>query len=142
VWHIGIGNHGSLSIDSTGTSATTWRVGQREELPIAGGSFSEVASCFVAEYSHHNGKMFGWVGFNYGAHIRGLSYSPGKWPLLNIMVPITEVTFGTSEIIVKSYNEAHVDDIRDFISTGAQEVGVHRKLVPKDLHLTTMKHLC
>ncbi|KUJ22216.1 salicylate synthase [Mollisia scopiformis] len=114
IWHLGLGNHASLSIDAAGKTATMCKVGGQENFPVVG-PLADIAQEFRAEFSGHEGKMFGQVGFNYGQHVRGQAYLPGKWPIMSLMVPITEVTFEPGQIVLKSYNEQQATQVMHFL---------------------------
>jgi salicylate synthetase len=80
VWHVGLGSYASLRINPSGEVALIKRQDKEEVIPITG-SLDDVARNFASEFEQ-NVKMFGHVGFNYGAHVRGQSYLPGRWDLL------------------------------------------------------------
>ncbi|KAI9037718.1 uncharacterized protein KD926_000059 [Aspergillus affinis] len=50
-------------------------------------------------------KVFGQVGFEYGAHVRGEAYKPGKWPLLSLMIPKIQISLHKDRIDVLGYDE-------------------------------------
>ncbi|RAK93403.1 salicylate synthetase [Aspergillus costaricaensis CBS 115574] len=77
-WHIGLGSYRSLIIDSSGSNIT---------ISVAG------------EPSHHC-PYTDTLGSNYAAHIRGLEYTPGKWPLLALMIPRMEVLIDPDNITI------------------------------------------
>ena len=84
VWHIGLGSRSSLRADPKGETA--WISGQgKERNCLIPGSLTDFVKNFVTEQSQqHEGRLFGQVGFNYGAHVRGQPYTPGRWPILSI----------------------------------------------------------
>jgi salicylate synthetase len=85
VWHIGLGSRSSLQVDPRGKIALMTGQGRQEECPIIG-SLTDFVRDFIEDQSlRHEGKIFGQVGFNYGAHARDQSYIPGRWPILSIM---------------------------------------------------------
>lgn len=116
-WHLGLDSHASLSVDPKGETAFIDRHGKKEVFRV-NGSWTDVIRNFVSEHSEqHDGKMFGQVGFNYGAHVRGQFYTPGKWPILNIMVPITEITLEPEQIIIQGYNEQQLSEVCKFLKS-------------------------
>lgn len=91
-WHIGIGSFATLVVDSKGETAKTYLKDVEQQSDHITKSLSAVAREFVEQHAYHPGKMYGFVGFNYAAHVRGLKFKAGEWPLLTIMVPATQVT--------------------------------------------------
>jgi salicylate synthetase len=59
--------------------------------------------------------MFGHVGFNYGAHVGEQSYTPGRWPILSIMVPELEITLGPKDITVQGYDEQQLNEVGEVL---------------------------
>jgi salicylate synthetase len=116
LWHVGLGSHASLLIDAKGQTATSYIGGKQESYPVKG-SLADIAREFTSEHSKHSGKIFGQVGFNYGAHIRGQAYNPGQWPLLSLMVPGTEVTLHQDYITITGYDHEKVREVCDSINT-------------------------
>ncbi|KAE8450972.1 hypothetical protein EG329_005412 [Mollisiaceae sp. DMI_Dod_QoI] len=114
VWHIGLSNHASLRVDPQGKTATIDDSGNQDVFSITG-PLSELARKFTSEHLQPDGKMFGQAGFNYGAHVRGQTYSPGRWPILSLMIPITEVTLEPDQINLKSRDEKHLSEVCDYI---------------------------
>ncbi|KAM0278248.1 hypothetical protein ACHAQH_005261 [Verticillium albo-atrum] len=88
-WHIGIGSRVSLVIDSKGQQATISTPEGSKGLAITS-SLADVARAFLRDHSA-TGKVFGFVGFSYAPHIRGLNYHAGQWPILSLMVPQVEI---------------------------------------------------
>jgi salicylate synthetase len=84
IWYIGLGSLASLRVDPKGEKALIYVQGKERNCTIPG-SLTDFARDFVTEQSeHHEGKIFGQVGFNYGAHVRGQKYTPGRWPILSM----------------------------------------------------------
>jgi hypothetical protein len=84
VWHIGIGSRSSLRVDPKGETAVITGQGKSRNVVIPG-SLTDFTRDYVTQQSQqYDGKIFGQVGFNYGAHVRGQSYTPGRWPILSI----------------------------------------------------------
>ena len=116
VWHVGLGSHASLRVDATGKTAVIDRLGHQELIAVPG-SLTELARQFSSKYSPINGKTFGYVGFNFGAHIRGQQYKSGLWSTMSLLVPITEVTLKPDEIVLKGYNEKHLTEVWALLKT-------------------------
>jgi salicylate synthetase len=84
VWHIGIGSWSSLRVDPKGETAVITGQGMSRNVVIPG-SLTDFTRDFVTQQSQqYDGKIFGQVGFNFGAHVRGQSYTPGRWPILSV----------------------------------------------------------
>ncbi|KAH6664233.1 putative salicylate synthetase [Halenospora varia] len=98
-WYVGIGSYASLVIDHKGEVATTTVGGITNSFNIDT-SLADVAREFVAKFWRLGGRIYGLVGFNYAAHIRGQKYNPGQWPLMSLMVPRNEITFDHGKITV------------------------------------------
>jgi salicylate synthetase len=61
--------------------------------------------------------MFGQVGFNYGAHVRGQSYTPGRWPILSIMILEIEITVRPEDITIQGHDEERLNEVSDFLKS-------------------------
>jgi salicylate synthetase len=59
--------------------------------------------------------MFGHVGFNYGAHVRDQSYTPGRWPILSIMVPELDITVRPKNITVQGYDQQQLNEVCELL---------------------------
>ncbi|KAL4961264.1 putative salicylate synthetase [Aspergillus stella-maris] len=121
-WYIGIGQRAALQIDSTGKQVTIYRGrDDRHSTSIVDRPLSDIARKFVAEYSHSDGDglIFGYAGYDYAAHLRGEAYLPGQWPLLSLMVPISVVTIGETNIAVTSHDTLKAQDICQFLRSSA-----------------------
>ncbi|KAE8139480.1 hypothetical protein BDV38DRAFT_281244 [Aspergillus pseudotamarii] len=72
--------------ERTGRDATLSVNGKDEVRCIAGG-----VSDAVREYSPANEdcgtKIYGYVGFSYALHLRGIPHTAGEWSMLSLMVP-------------------------------------------------------
>ncbi|KAH6691894.1 isochorismate synthase/isochorismate-pyruvate lyase mbtI [Verticillium dahliae] len=88
-WHVGIGSLASLAMESDGRHAT---------ISTLGGS--DLAS------------------FNFAPHIKGLSYHAGRWPLLTLMIPQTELNIhsGGFTILGDGVNQAYTQSVADGLS--------------------------
>ena len=115
VWHIGLGSRSSLQVDPRGKSALITGQGRQEECPIVG-SLTDFVRDFIEDQSlRHEGKTFGQVGFNYGAHVRDQSYTPGRWPILSIMVPELEITLRPDRVTIQGYDQQQLDEVCEFL---------------------------
>ena len=92
-WFVGIGSRYSLAVDATGQSATISgaSAGEPTVESIRGQSLADVSRNFISSYSEPNARVFGQVGFNYAALHRGLSFQPGSWPILTLLVPAVQI---------------------------------------------------
>ncbi|OJZ88046.1 hypothetical protein ASPFODRAFT_712570 [Aspergillus luchuensis CBS 106.47] len=99
-WHIGLGSYRSLIIDSRGEDITISVAGEPSHHCPVKKPLPDIAREFLHEYWNHTTKVYGHVGFNYAAHIRGLGYTPGKWPLLALMIPCMEVFIDSDNITI------------------------------------------
>lgn len=105
VWHIGLGSRSSLQVDPRGKTALKTGQGRQEECSIVG-SLTDFVRDFTEDQSQrHEGKIFGQVGFSYGAHVREQSYTPGRWPMLSIMVPELEITLRPEGVTIQGYDQ-------------------------------------
>lgn len=115
VWHIGLGSRSSLQVDPRGKTALMTGQGRQEECPIAG-SLTDFVRDFIEDQSlRHEGRIFGQVGFNYGAHVREQSYTPGRWPILSMMVPELEITLRPDRVTIQGYDQQQLDEVCDFL---------------------------
>ncbi|KAE8385483.1 ADC synthase [Aspergillus alliaceus] len=117
-WHIGIGCHSSLLVDSEGKTVTVCD-GSIQKVFQVHGAIEDFARTFASEHTKYGRKIFGQVGFNYAAHIRGIPYNAGKWPLLSMIVPHTEISFHQEDITVKGFDGEKVRELCDFIERSA-----------------------
>lgn len=99
MWYLGLGERASLSVNSNGKIVTTTIEGEREVHQLRG-TLAENARDFVADNSQHGCKIYGYVGFNYAAHIRHQTYTPGQWPLLCLTEPRVEITLDRKHVTV------------------------------------------
>lgn len=109
-WHIGLGRQSSLAIDSAGKLATIQIGGHEQQKPILS-TLHQVARDFVTEYSDARSKVFGYIGYNYAAHIRGIPYTPGEWPLLSLMIPRHQITVKPESITVQGRDDEIFRDV-------------------------------
>ncbi|KAG9250125.1 salicylate synthetase [Emericellopsis atlantica] len=124
-WHIGLGVQSSLVVGSTGKLATFQQDDVVRQVPISS-TLEQMAREFVADNAHAGFKVFGYVGYNYASHVRGTSYSPGRWPLLHLVVPRYQITVGPDEITVQG------EDDKDFHDVVQSLKSTHIKIPPKD----------
>ncbi|KIE00822.1 Salicylate synthase, partial [Metarhizium majus ARSEF 297] len=115
-WHLGIGSRASLFVDPTGTSVTTMTNESISE-PVTD-SIAAMARHFVAKYSSNGSRVFGQAGFNYAAFTRGLAFTPGKWPLLSLMVPSVEVTVSSDCVTVSGDDAERIEHAVKLIAGG------------------------
>ncbi|KAK8915734.1 Salicylate synthase [Metarhizium anisopliae] len=125
-WHLGIGSRASLFVDSTGTSVTTMTNESISE-PVTE-SIATMARHFVAKYSSNGGRVFGQAGFNYAAFTRGLAFTPGKWPLLSLMVPSVEVTISTDCVAVSGDDAERIEHAVKLVAGGPGAPQAQRQL--------------
>ncbi|KAG4259007.1 isochorismate synthase/isochorismate-pyruvate lyase mbtI [Fusarium proliferatum] len=99
-WYIGLDCQSSLIIDSAGTSASILNEGHNQKVPVTS-NLDQIARDFVKKTIKQGFKIFGYVGYSYAAHARGIAYTPGEWPLLSLMVPRYQVVIAPDKIIVQ-----------------------------------------
>ncbi|KAL7661288.1 hypothetical protein ACMYSQ_000706 [Aspergillus niger] len=107
-WHIGLGSYRSLIVDSSGENMTISASGEPSRHYPVKKALSDLAREFLRDNWNHTSKVYGHVGFNYAAHIRGLNYTPGQWPLLALMIPCIEVLIESDRIIVTGHDTKEV----------------------------------
>ncbi|KAB8230293.1 salicylate synthetase [Aspergillus alliaceus] len=106
-WYIGLGASMSLVVDPRGQNATVTLEKKETRYPVEH-SLPDIAREFLAKHWNGVGRVFGQVGFNYAAHIRGYSYKPGRWPLLALMIPRNEVCLQRNQTTVIGSNSDEV----------------------------------
>lgn len=116
-WYIGLGRESSLTIDPSGSSAII-QTGVHELKHPVSSTLAHVARAFIADYSKPGSKVFGHVGFNYAAHSRGLSYIPGNWPLLSLMVPSFQVTVEPDTVTLRGRQGQEFRDLANALASG------------------------
>ncbi|EEY23398.1 isochorismate synthase/isochorismate-pyruvate lyase mbtI [Verticillium alfalfae VaMs.102] len=102
-WHVGIGSLASLAIESDGQHATISTLNGSESLAIES-SLADVARNFLRTHPAA-GKVFGFAGFNYAPHIKGLTYHAGRWPLLTLMIPQIELNINSGGVYMQSVED-------------------------------------
>ncbi|GCB22417.1 salicylate synthase [Aspergillus awamori] len=107
-WHIGLGSYRSLIVDSSGENMTISASGEPSRHCPVKKPLSDLAREFLRDNWNHTSKVYGHVGFNYAAHIRGLNYTPGQWPLLALMIPCIEVLIESERIKVTGHDTKEV----------------------------------
>ncbi|KFG84161.1 salicylate synthetase [Metarhizium anisopliae] len=112
-WHIGIGSRASLHLDPTGKFVTLSAAEESSTRKVSP-SFSDAAKSFVSKYSNPGEKVFGFVSFNYAFHVRGLHYSPGRWPLVSLMVPRVQITIQNKTVSITGCDSSYIKSIIDF----------------------------
>ncbi|EAU36103.1 predicted protein [Aspergillus terreus NIH2624] len=117
-WYIGLSSHASLVVDPAGETATIIdKDGTKLSTPVTE-PLGQIATRFVSEHGGH-GKVFGQVGFNYGARTKGRTYEPGQWPLLSLMIPRTQVALRKDTITVTGYYEEEAKEVCSFLQHGS-----------------------
>ncbi|KAF5648090.1 salicylate synthase [Fusarium sp. NRRL 52700] len=99
-WYIGLGCQSSLVIDSAGTSASLLNEGHEQKIPVSS-SLDQVARDFVRMTTNRGFKIFGYIGYSYATHTRGIPYTPGEWPLLSLMVPRHQIMIASDKVVVQ-----------------------------------------
>ncbi|PYH49750.1 putative salicylate synthetase [Aspergillus saccharolyticus JOP 1030-1] len=115
-WHLGLGCHSSLVVDSKGEHATTI-IDTQEESHTINEPLADVARDFVSKYTNDARKVFGYVGFNYAAHARGIPYRAGRWPLLSLMVPRIEICFSRHKVVLIGSDNEEVKELANLINS-------------------------
>ncbi len=139
-WHIGLGSRSSLQVDPTGQAALMTGQGRQEELPIVG-SLTDFVRDFIEDQSQrHEGKIFGQVGFNYGAHIREQSYTPGRWPMLSIIVPELEITLRPEGVSIQGYDQQQLNEVCDFLKSTSMMPFIVREPHPVNTHVNEKEY--
>ncbi|KAF4945086.1 hypothetical protein FGADI_12200 [Fusarium gaditjirri] len=115
-WYIGLGCQSSLVIDSAGTSASIFKEGHKQEIPVTS-SLDQVARDFVKTTIKRAIKIFGYVGYSYAAHTRGIPYTPGEWPLLSLMVPRHQIMIAPDKIIVQGEDTEEFRNLVDVVAS-------------------------
>ncbi|KAE8353678.1 ADC synthase [Aspergillus coremiiformis] len=116
-WYLGLGSAVSMGINADGTECSTTKDG-KEETHAVNEPLADIARKFMSEHSTADHVVFGQVGFNYAAHIRGQTYTPGQWPLLSLMVPRVRVRLDRDSVEVNGSDEREVEDLRALLKSG------------------------
>ncbi|KAI9035792.1 ADC synthase [Aspergillus affinis] len=113
-WYLGLGIHASLLVDAKGETATVITGARREEHPVQS-SLAQTARDFLSNHARPGHKTFGQVGYNYAAHVRGIPFQSGHWPLLSLLVPRTEITFHQDQVTLTGSNDAELKELSALI---------------------------
>ncbi|KAJ5349999.1 hypothetical protein N7541_007726 [Penicillium brevicompactum] len=129
-WYLGLGNYASLIVDSKGDTCSLNTQSSKTSFPIDSFSISTTVREFLIGHAGDGDKVFGQVGFNYAAYIRGQSFNPGKWPLLSLLSPRTDVTLGRNSITLRGVDEKEVKELREFVeNVGDLQVGTSPEII-------------
>ena len=114
MWYLGVGTYASMTIDAKGETVTYRTDNGVKSSPVTG-DITVLARQFTQQYAGHHGMIYGHVGFNYGAHIRGQEYQPGEWPLLNLMAPMKEFILQEKSIVITGYSQGSKAKLSDLL---------------------------
>ncbi|KAF9888043.1 hypothetical protein FE257_009307 [Aspergillus nanangensis] len=115
VWYMGIGTRSSLVIDPSGQKAIL-SSGGKEEVRSISGQVSDISREFTSAHADSGTRIYGYVGFNYALHTRGIPYTPGKWPLISLMVPRTEIVVRPEEITLSGVDNREVRELSELVN--------------------------
>ncbi|KAK7428457.1 hypothetical protein QQZ08_005076 [Neonectria magnoliae] len=124
LWHVGLGSRSSLLVSPSGAKATINDRGTKKTFDIPG-PVADVARDFHGKHSVPNGKIFGYIGFNYAAHSQGQAFKPGNWPLLSLLVPRIEITLAQDHVTIKGDDANEINALCDLIRAPL-EAGIPR----------------
>ncbi|KAH8424493.1 uncharacterized protein LDX57_002244 [Aspergillus melleus] len=113
-WYLGLGTQASLLVDAKGEIATVTAGARREEHPVRN-SLAQAARDFLSQHARPGHKAFGHVGYNYAAHVRGIPFQSGLWPLLSLLVPRTEITFHHDQVTLTGSNDTELKELSALI---------------------------
>ncbi|EAW12322.1 putative salicylate synthetase [Aspergillus clavatus NRRL 1] len=123
-WYVGLGAESSLLVDSQGKTVTVTTGSTERPRALDDSSISDIAREFVDASLEFGSRIYGQVGFNYAAHIRGQTFNRGQWPLLSLMVPRTEIVFHEDSVTVTGLHEEEVRSLYEFIKHDAARVNI------------------
>ena len=119
-WHVGLGSKASLSISPDGKESTITANGVTNIASIDGPA-DNVARKFLKDYGLSDSKAFGFVSFNYGALSRGLSFVPGNWPILSLLVPRIDICLQESEVTIKADDMDEINALWSLLHSTTEE---------------------
>ncbi|KAE8366568.1 ADC synthase [Aspergillus caelatus] len=90
IWYLGIGNRSSVTTDSEGRDAT-FSANGKDEVRCIDGGVSDVVREYISANKDCATRIYGYVGFSYALLLRDIPHTAGKWPMLSLMVPRTEI---------------------------------------------------
>ncbi|KAE8412671.1 ADC synthase [Aspergillus pseudocaelatus] len=90
IWYLGIGNRSSVTIDSEGRDAT-FSANGKDEVRYIDGGVSDVVREYISANKDCGTRIYGYVRFSYALLLRDIPHTAGKWPMLSLMVPRTEI---------------------------------------------------
>lgn len=104
-WCLGLGRVATLQIDAAGKQALEEQANGEHRYPI-NGTLADCARQFVRNYAEKAPRIYGMAAFNYAARVRGLPFTPGTWPLLNLVIPRCELIFQQGQVTIYAPTEA------------------------------------
>ncbi|KVD50236.1 salicylate synthase [Burkholderia sp. ABCPW 11] len=119
-WYVGMGAKASMTISPDGSRATIFANEETQHVSIKG-TLADTARAFLSRHAASAARIYGHAGFNYAAHINGHPYRPGRWPLLALMVPHTEVIFAEGFATIYTANQDSARTIQALMSNRAKE---------------------
>ncbi|KAI1124963.1 putative salicylate synthetase [Nemania abortiva] len=131
-WHVGVGSRASLILNPIGDNVTIFTAEKKQSLDVTS-NFTEIARQFISDYSKPGSKVFGQVGFNYAARIRGLDFRPGCWPLVSLMVPETEILLQDNIIKISSGDDNMAKEMYEMLSNSLA-TDIHSKPLQIDIN--------
>ncbi|HAK0820312.1 TPA: salicylate synthase [Salmonella enterica] len=103
-WYVGLGKRASLTLSPDGSQAITESEEGCQTVPVTA-SLAHYARQFRAQHASTGQRVFGMVGFNYAACIRGIAFPAGEWPLLSLLVPRDELVFDAGEVTILAQSD-------------------------------------
>ncbi len=113
-WYLALGQRASLTVDAAGEQATTITDNGINTTRVKG-SPAEYARRFQAAHGGENLRIYGEAGFHYAFCVQEHAYKPGRWPLLNLIVPREELIFCDNGVTVLAGDALRCRQLSDWI---------------------------
>lgn len=115
VWYLGIGNRSSVTIDPEGRRATLSANG-KDEVRSIDGRVTDVVREYISANEGCGTRIYGYVGFSYALILRGITFTAGKWPMLSLMVPRTEIVFYPDKITLTGVDDRETKELCSLVN--------------------------
>lgn len=125
-WHVGVDSQASLTIDPSGETATIETDTGRSSTRI-NGETKKFIETFTSRYAQDGGIIFGQISFNYYAHIVGVKFKPGSWPLVSLFVSRLQIQVRKDAISIRNWTEKDLQVIGAALSHPLPKYDSHER---------------
>lgn len=114
-WYLALGTRASLTIDATGDHAQVVTAAGEQQIAVVD-SPAQCARRFLSEHAKH-ARVYGEAGFNYAPRTRGQAFTPGRWPILALVVPEDEMIFEGDTVTIIARDAQRACQLGDWVNS-------------------------